>query len=879
MELTLESYIRATQPLIIYESSEPDLAEQHVTNVSKRLRRVREDLATYDALDAVTKGKPIVKWLDTQLEAARDATDKNETDEPVTVVVVRNVQFFLDEKNPQRQLLIQWMHNNLSDMKDNALVIVGITPGADLPEELERIAVIHDSDLPPKESLLNHALGLAQDYNPDLEKMGHDKISREKCEDVAEIGVGMTVREFKDALTQSLVAQKTFAPEVLMALKRQMIKKSEILELVYPGPLDNFDHHKGAEIAKRFIMKTFGPTARGVILTGVPGCLHADTPIHDPVDESTLTVRERYLLASPFHVTALSADGPVVTRADPPEQFSVEPMLTLTMEDGEEITVTAAHKFWSGSAWITAADVAHEVHISGSILLPSSSEHAQRARKPDAPRSTRTTEGSPHSCSLDHRRCGEQLREGAETAAAPSPSQDGALERTQPSSQKGALGRNEERTRSCQSHARPSTPDCAYPRASESVRQSAATTDKLVAATSRNAQQSPAEAPRQRTCEPLQHHAPASTPAGQDACAHALPPCTSRCTPQADEQTNQPQAESASHALQSNPNAALQRASTTLPQRTAEPLQLDAHLSTQASISSGSRHTGYDDTEYVRVVKVADAPASAYYDFSVPVYENYFACGVWNHNSGKTYLARAIAGELGVPLVIFDLQSIYDMYVGNSEKRLKRALKAIDRFGKCVVLVDEVEKALRSVGGGESRGGGVSDNAMAILLKWLQDRPQTGAYIIATSNDAKSVADKAPEYFRPGRWDATFFMDIPTKAEKVAIWDVWLKHYNLAESFDALEERPEDSDWAGAEIETCCRLADLAGGQPIDMSEFICPTMRTAEENILNLRAWAADRTINASLEVNSAAPGGRRLAIIQDPDDPAPRSGEEISL
>lgn len=526
MNLTLESYIRASQPLIVYETSEPDLAETHVKAVTSRLTRVRADIPTYDALDAIG-GKSIVKWMEENLEKARAASEdyrrklqKEEVDsgqEPVTVAVIRNVQFFLDMQSKQRHTMTQWLHNNLENMKLYALVLVGVSPGFSLPEELERIAVLHDSDLPPKESLLNHAMSLAREYNPDLERIGKPKISAEQCEEIAEIGIGMTVREFKDALTQSLVTEKAFSPPILMALKRQMIRKSEVLELIYPGPLDSFEYHKGAEVAKRFILNTFGPAAKGVLLVGVPG-------------------------------------------------------------------------------------------------------------------------------------------------------------------------------------------------------------------------------------------------------------------------------------------------------------------------------------------------------------------------AGKTYLSRAIAGELGVPLVIFDLQSIFDKYVGDSEKKIKRALKAIDRFGRCVVQIDEIEKALRSVGGGGSRGGGggVADNTMAILLKWLQDRPQTGAYIIATSNDAKSVADKAPEYFRPGRWDATFFMDIPTEDEREAIWNVWLKHYGIADSIDDLDARPDDSDWAGAEIETCCRLASLAGDTPLGMSAYICPTMRTAAERIMDLRTWAKTRTVNASMEVARIDGANLGRAILDDPEPPA---GSEVTL
>lgn len=121
------------------------------------------------------------------------------------------------------------------------------------------------------------------------------------------------------------------------------------------------------------------------IVAGSSGCLHGDTPIHDPVDGTTKTVRERWALGVGFHVWALGFDGqPVVTAAMPPEQYRAHQMLRITLTNGEVVTVTPAHRFWTERGWMTAAAVS-ELHAgSERVLLPSTAGNGPSARAEDA---------------------------------------------------------------------------------------------------------------------------------------------------------------------------------------------------------------------------------------------------------------------------------------------------------------------------------------------------------------------------------------------------------------------------------------------------------------------------------------------------------------
>lgn len=108
-------------------------------------------------------------------------------------------------------------------------------------------------------------------------------------------------------------------------------------------------------------------------LLSPPSCLDGDTPIYDPVTNTTLTVRERYEVGEPFHVYSRGVDGKVVvTPADPPRQFPRSQMFRVVFASGGAMRVTAGHRFWyGGESYVTPNDVTRDYFHHGMIpLLP-----------------------------------------------------------------------------------------------------------------------------------------------------------------------------------------------------------------------------------------------------------------------------------------------------------------------------------------------------------------------------------------------------------------------------------------------------------------------------------------------------------------------------
>ncbi|MFM7128720.1 MAG: AAA family ATPase, partial [bacterium] len=96
---------------------------------------------------------------------------------------------------------------------------------------------------------------------------------------------------------------------------------------------------------------------------------------------------------------------------------------------------------------------------------------------------------------------------------------------------------------------------------------------------------------------------------------------------------------------------------------------------------------------------------------------------------------------------------------------------------------------------------------------------------------------------RSERFDGVFFLDLPDRAEKDAIWAIYRRLYQI----DSVERQPVDTNWTGAEIRSCCRLARLLELPLADSARNVVPVAVTAAESIQRLRTWASGRCLSAN--------------------------------
>ncbi len=207
--------------------------------------------------------------------------------------------------------------------------------------------------------------------------------------------------------------------------------------------------------------------------------------------------------------------------------------------------------------------------------------------------------------------------------------------------------------------------------------------------------------------------------------------------------------------------------------------------------------------------------------------------------TGKSAFAKALGNETGRPTLVLDIGSLMGSLVGQTEERVRQALRCVDAMSPAILFVDEIEKGLSGVASSGQTDSGVSARLFGSLLTWLSDH-ESDVYFIGTCND---ISKLPPEFSRAERFDGIFFLDTPGAAEREAIWKIHLTHFDL----NPKEDRPDDRDWTGAEIRSCCRLAALLDVPLKIAARQVVPVAVTAGEQVSRLRVWASGRCLDAS--------------------------------
>ncbi len=204
---------------------------------------------------------------------------------------------------------------------------------------------------------------------------------------------------------------------------------------------------------------------------------------------------------------------------------------------------------------------------------------------------------------------------------------------------------------------------------------------------------------------------------------------------------------------------------------------------------------------------------------------------------GKSQFCKALGKEVGRPVLQLDVGSLMGSLVGQSEERTRSAFKVIDAMAPCIAMIDEVEKAFAGIG--SSGDSGVASRMFGTFLSWLNDH-ESDVFVVCTSND---IAKLPPEFGRSERFDGIFFLDLPSLEEKDGIWNLYRQLYGI----DSTSRHPDDTNWTGAEIKSCCRLAALLDVSLAQAAQNVVPVAGTSAASIDRLRIWASGRCLSAS--------------------------------
>jgi len=221
---------------------------------------------------------------------------------------------------------------------------------------------------------------------------------------------------------------------------------------------------------------------------------------------------------------------------------------------------------------------------------------------------------------------------------------------------------------------------------------------------------------------------------------------------------------------------------------------------------------------------------------------------------GKSLCARAVAGEWKLPLVKFDTSAVYDKYIGETEKRIRKVFQVAEGLAPCVLWIDELEKVFAGSGpDSASADAGVSSRLLASFLSWMQDR-KAAVFVAATCNN---VTVLPPELIRKGRFDELFFVDLPNQAERKQIFSIQLaKRKRNPADFDLEKVAAAAKGYSGAEIDVAVQgglYAAYSEKKPLTTQSLLdalaqtVPLSITRAEEIQTLREWARIRAVPAT--------------------------------
>ena len=166
--------------------------------------------------------------------------------------------------------------------------------------------------------------------------------------------------------------------------------------------------------------------------------------------------------------------------------------------------------------------------------------------------------------------------------------------------------------------------------------------------------------------------------------------------------------------------------------------------------------------------------------------------------TGKTLLARAVAGEAGVPFFSISGSEFVEMFVGVGASRVRDLFEQAKRNAPCIIFVDEIDAVGRHRGAG--LGGGHDEREQTlnqILVEMDGFEPNTNVIVLAATN-RPDILD--PALLRPGRFDRRVTLDVPDIRGRTEILKVHAKGKPLADDADLLRVAQQTVGFSGADL-------------------------------------------------------------------------------
>ena len=175
--------------------------------------------------------------------------------------------------------------------------------------------------------------------------------------------------------------------------------------------------------------------------------------------------------------------------------------------------------------------------------------------------------------------------------------------------------------------------------------------------------------------------------------------------------------------------------------------------------------------------------------------------------TGKTLIARAVAGEAGVPFLSVTGSDFMEMFVGVGASRVRDLFATARKMGRAIIFIDEIDSIGRKRGAGLGGGHDEREQTLNQMLAEMDGFEATEGIVMMAATNRPDILD--PALLRPGRFDRQVVVPLPELEERLAVLDVHSKGKNMAEGVDLAVVARGTPGMSGADLSNLVNEAAL----------------------------------------------------------------------